>query len=70
MKQRFIKDYNTKHISPKFFYSQQQQKFLRIKVNQVRYEDNVTDLFTRSLFKSTFEKHVKNIGLLKLFEIS
>ena len=66
MKQGFIKGDNTKHIAPKFFYNQQQQEILKIQVNQVRSEDNVADLFTKSLPKSTFEKHVKSIGLRKL----
>jgi ribonuclease HI len=69
MKQGYIKGDNTKHISPKFFYNQQQQQLLKIKVNQVRSEDNAADLFTKSLPKSTFEKHVRNIGLRKLSEL-
>ena len=69
MKQGFIKGDNTKHIAPKYFYNQQQQTLLKIEVNQVRFEENVVDLFTKSLPKSTFEKHVKSIGMLKLSEI-
>ena len=69
MKQGFIKGDNTKHISPKFFYNQQQQALLKIQVNQVSSEENVADLFTKSLPNSTFEKHVKSIDMLKLFEI-
>ena len=67
--QGFIKGDNTKHISPKYFYNQQQQTLLKIQVNQVSFEENVADLFTKSLPKSTFEKHVKSIGMLKLSEI-
>ncbi|PRQ36158.1 putative RNA-directed DNA polymerase [Rosa chinensis] len=33
------------------------------------YEDNVADLFTKSLPKFTFEKHVKSIGLGKLSKL-
>ena len=69
MKQDFIKGDNSKHISPKYFYNQQLQTLLKIQVNQVRSEENVADLFTRSLPKSTFEKHVRSIGMLKLSEI-
>ncbi|KAK9912312.1 hypothetical protein M0R45_036180 [Rubus argutus] len=69
MKQGFIKDDNTKHIAPKYFYNQQQQSLLKIQVNQVRSEDNVADLFTKSLPKSTFEKHVKSIGMFKLSDL-
>ena len=66
--QNFIKGDIAKHISLKF-YNQQQQTLLKIQVNQVSSEENVTDLFTKSLPKSTFEKHVKSIGMLKLSEI-
>ncbi|KAJ9561780.1 hypothetical protein OSB04_006940 [Centaurea solstitialis] len=44
MKVGYIKGDNTKHISPKFFYNQQQQTLLKIQVNQVRSEENVADL--------------------------
>ena len=69
MKLGFIKGDNTKHISPKFFYNQQQQSLLKTEVNQIRSEDNVANLFTKSLSKSTFEKNVKSIGLRKLSEL-
>ena len=62
MRQGFIKDDNTKHISYNI-------EFLMIQMNQVRSEDNVVDLFTKSLSKSTFEKHVKSISLLNLFDL-
>ena len=62
MRQGFIKDDNTKHIS-------HNKEFLMIQVNQVRSEDYVVDLFTKSLSKSTFEKHVKSISLLNLFDL-
>ena len=67
--QCFIKGDIAKHISPKYFYNQQQETLLKIQVNQVSSEENVADLFTKSLPKSTFEKHVKSIGMLKLSEI-
>ena len=51
------------------FCNQQQQTLLKIQVNQVNFEENVADLFTKSLLKSTFEKHVKSIGMLKLSEV-
>ena len=69
MKLGFIKGDNTKHISPKFFYNQQQQQLLNIQVNQVSSEDNVADLFTKSLPKSTLEKHVQSIGMRRLSEL-
>ena len=70
MKLGYIKGDNTKHISPKFFYNQQQQPFLNIQVNQVSYEGNTTDLFTMSLPKFTFEKHVKSIDMRRLSSLS
>ena len=69
MKQSFIKGDNTKYIQPKYFYNQQQQTLLKIQMNQVKFEENVANLFTKCLPKSTFEKHVKNIDMLKLYEI-
>ena len=69
MKQGYIKGDNNKHISPKFFYNQQQQTLLKIQVNQVSSEENAADLFTTSLPKAVFEKHVRNIGMLKLSKI-
>ena len=60
---------NTKHIAPKFFYNQQQQKTLNIEVKQVSSEENLADLFTKSLPKSTFVKHVKSIGMCRLSEL-
>ena len=69
MKQGYIKGDNTMHISPKFFYNQQQQTLLKIQVNQVSSEENAADLFTKSLPRAVFERHVKNIGMLKLSEI-
>ena len=62
MRQGFINDDNTKLISNNI-------EFLMIQMNQVRSEDNVVDLFTKLLSKSTFEKHVKSISLLNLFDL-
>ena len=69
MKLGHIKGDNTKHISLKFFYNQQQQALLKIQVNQVRSEENVADLFTKSLPKAIFEKHVKSIGMRRLSKL-
>ena len=69
MKMGYIKGDNTKHISPKFFHNQQQRTLLNIEVNQVSSEENAADLFTKSLPKAVFEKHVKSIGMLKVFKI-
>jgi ribonuclease HI len=69
MKTGFIKGDNTKHIAPKFFFNQQQQELNQIMIQQIRSQDNPADLFTKSLPKATFEKHVKAIGLRRLSEL-
>ena len=69
MKFRYVKGDNTKHISPKFFYNLEQQQLLNIQVSQVNSEENAADLFTKSLPKSTFVKHVRSIGMSRLSEL-
>lgn len=69
MKTGFIKGDNTKHIAPKFFFNQQQQEHQRIEIKQIRSQDNHADLFTKSLPKSTFQQHVRAIGLRKLSDL-
>jgi len=69
IKMGFIKGDNTKHISPKFFFNQQQQQLLNIQVSQIGSTDNAADLFTKSLPKSTFAKHVRSIGMRRLSEL-
>ena len=65
----YVKGDNTKHISPKFFYNLEQQQLLNIQVSQVNSEENAADLFTKSLPKSTFVKHVRSIGMRRLSEL-
>ena len=65
----FIKGDNTKHIVSKFSFNQQQQEHQKIEVKHIWFEDNCVDLFTKSLPKSTFQKHVQDVGLRKLFEL-
>ncbi|KAM2133813.1 hypothetical protein ACFX1R_003879 [Malus domestica] len=45
----YIKGDNTKHIEPKFFFSHQQQEHQKIEVTQIHSQDNLADLFTKSL---------------------
>ena len=45
MKTGFIKGENTKHISPKFFFNQEQQEHKKIEVKEIRSESNLADLF-------------------------
>ena len=66
MKERFIKGDKTKHISPKFFSAHELQKAKVIEVRQIRSNENLADLFTKSLPKCTFQKLVQSIGLRRL----
>ena len=70
LKKGYIKGDNTKHIASKFFYSQQQQQHQNIKVKQIRSQNNLADLFTKSLPKFTFKKLVQGIGMRKLSELN
>ncbi|KAM2132335.1 hypothetical protein ACFX1Q_013734 [Malus domestica] len=69
LKKGYIKGDNTKHIASKFFYFQQQQQHQNIEVEQIRSQNNLADLFTISLPKSTFQKLVQGIGMHKLSEL-
>ncbi|KAM2708614.1 hypothetical protein FF1_045210 [Malus domestica] len=69
LKKGYIKGDNTKHIAPKFFFTHQQQEHQKIEVTQIRSQDNLADLFTKSLPKATFQKLVHGIGMRKLSEL-
>ena len=62
----YIKGDRTKHISPKFFYTHELQESKKIDVKQIRTNDNLADLFTKTLPTSTFEKLVSKIGMRRL----
>lgn len=68
-KHGYIKGDATKHISPKLFFTHQQQEHQKIEVKHIGSESNHADLFTKSLPKYSFQKHVKAIGLRKLSEL-
>ena len=65
----YIKGDRTKHISPKFFYTHELQKSGEIDVQQIRLNDNLVDLFTKSLPTSTFKKLIHRIGMRQLKDI-
>ncbi|KAM1628851.1 hypothetical protein ACFX2K_017216 [Malus domestica] len=69
LKKGYIKGDNTKHITPKFFFTHQQQEHQKIEVTQIRSQDNLADLFTKSLPKATFQKLVHGIGMRKLSKL-
>ena len=62
----YVKGNVTKHIAPKFFYPHELQKNDVIIIEKVRSNDNLTDLFTKSILTSTFEKYVHGIGMRRL----
>ncbi|XP_070660459.1 secreted RxLR effector protein 161-like [Malus domestica] len=70
LKKGYIKGDNTKHIAPKFFYLHQHQQHQNIEVKKIRSQDNLADLFTKSLPKSTFQKLIQEIGMRKLSELN
>ena len=49
VKEGFIKRDKTKHISPKFFYTHELQESKQVDVKQIRFADNLADLFTKAL---------------------
>ena len=51
----FIKGDRIKHISLKFFYTHKFQENREIEVKQIQSSDNLADLFTKTLPKSTFQ---------------
>ena len=63
LKGGFIKGDRTKYISPKLFYTHELQKNGDINVQQIRSNDNVTNLFTKSLPTATFKKMVHKLGM-------
>ena len=65
-KEGFIKGDRTKHISPKFFFT---QKECDINIQKIQSCNNLADLFTKSLPTSKFEKMVRNIGMRRFKEI-
>ena len=58
VKGRYIKGDRTKHISPKFFYTHELQNSSEINVQQIRFSDNLADLFIKVMPTTTFKKLV------------
>ena len=65
----YIKGDRTKHISPKLFYTHDLEENCDINVQQISSNDNLANLFTKTLPTSTFEKLVHNIGMRRLKEL-
>ena len=62
----YVKGHLTKHIAQKLFYPYKLQKNGTIIVEKVCSNDNLIDLFTKSLPTSTFEKYVHGIEIRRL----
>ena len=62
----YIKGNRIKHISPKFFYTHELQKNGDIDIQQIRSNENLVDLFTKSLPIATFKKLVYKIEMRPL----
>ena len=58
VKGEYIKGDQTKHISPKFLYTHELQNNGEINVQQIKFNDNLTDLFTKVLPTTIFKKIV------------
>ena len=69
IKRGYIKGDQIKHISPKFFYTHELQKDCEIDVQQIRSNDNLVDLFTKSLPSATFKKLVGQVGMRQLKDL-
>ncbi|GJU19111.1 hypothetical protein Tco_1147077 [Tanacetum coccineum] len=69
LKDRYIKGDITKHILPKFFFTQDLQKSGDIIVQQICSSDNLADLFTKTLPTTTFKKLIHGIGMRRLKEL-
>ena len=69
MQTGYIKSNITKYITPKLFYPHELQQSGEINILQTKSCDNLTDLFTKSLPASTFEKCVRGIGMRRLRDL-
>ena len=58
MQTGYIKSNVTKHVTPKLFYPHELQENKEINILQIKLYDNLTDLFTKSLPTSVFQKLV------------
>ena len=65
----YIKDDRTKHISSKIFYTHELQNSVEINVQQIRFSDNLVDLFTKVLPTTTFKKLIHQIGMRQVKDL-
>jgi hypothetical protein len=65
----YIKTNYMKYISPKLFYPRELQENGKISIFQIKSCDNHTDLFTKSLPLTIFNKCVKGIDMRRLKDL-
>ena len=65
----YIKGDRTKHILLKFFYTHELQKDGEIDVQQIRFNDNLANLFTKALPSTTFNKLLRQVGMRQLKDL-
>lgn len=65
LKNGFIKGDKTKHIAPKFFFASELNG-KEINVTKVSSEDNIADVFTKSLPAAQHKKLVQLMGMRQL----
>ena len=63
LKRGYTYGHQTKHISPKFFFTHDLQQNAYIEVQQTHSSDNLANLFTKTLPTSRFEKSRYMIGM-------
>ena len=68
-KEVISKEIRIKHISLKLFYTHELHKSGEINVQQIRSNDNLPDILTKSLPTSTLKKLIYNIGMCQLKDI-
>jgi hypothetical protein len=70
LKLEYIKGDKTKHISPKFFSTHDLQKNDLINICQIKSNDNLADLFSKSLPKNIFEQVSNKIDIRRLKDVN
>ena len=69
MKKGYIKGDRMKHILPKFFSTHELDEAGEINIQQIRSNDNLADMFTKSLNPKKFAELVSRIGMCRLRDI-
>jgi hypothetical protein len=69
MQTGYINTNYTKHIYSKLLYPHELQEHEKINILQIKSCDNLTDLFTKSLSLTIFDKCVKYIAMKKLKDL-